>query len=148
MARALIAGFVAALWLAGPSVAAAAPPAQIKIHVIEASKKTKTFDKRLGDLKKGIVGFTGATLLDEITTTVQPGSAVSLEFVAGPQKKKETLRVKLLDAKPNAPITLEVTIKAFDFKAKTKHKKSGATVFVAHATGKDTALFLAGTPTR
>lgn len=147
MARALIAGLIAAVVLLGTTAAFAARPVQIKISVIEASKRSKTFDPRIGALEKGIVGFSGAKLLDEVSAKVEPGASVSIEFRAGERKRREMLRVTVRDAKAAGPIQLTVEIVAFKFEATTTHKKSGATVFVAHPTGDDTALFLAITPT-
>ena len=119
----------------------AAGPVSIRIQVIEASTKSKSFDKRLMPLKKAMRGYTGAKLIDALNTRVTKGSSVSLEIL----KRSQVLKVTLREVK-NGSVQLTVAIEKFNFKANTTHKKGEATVVVAHETGPDTALFFAVTP--
>ncbi len=126
--------------LVAPS-AQAAGPVSIRIQVIEATTKSKAFDKRLAPLKKAIRGYTGAKLIDALNTQISAGSSVSLEILKRSQVLKVTLQEVLKDS-----VKLTVEIEKFNFKATTTHKKGEATVVVAHETGPDTALFFAVTP--
>lgn len=136
------------LWLllvalvALPALAQAAPPVSIKIQVIEASTKSKTWDPKLRDLKKAIKGYSGAQVVDELSTKVDPGASVSLQIM----ERSRLLKVTLREVLPDGTVKLSVAIDAFKFSTNTTHKKGRATVIVAHETSETTAVFLAVTP--
>lgn len=119
-----------------------AKPVKIRIQVIEASKTSKAFDKRIAPLREAIAGYPGAKLVDELDTRAEPGATVTIEI----RSRKQTLRVKVLEVKPDGTVRLKVAIDAYKFEANTTHKKGNATFVVAHKTGPQTALFLAVTP--
>lgn len=129
---------ILALLFASPAYAA---PVKIQIKVIEASRTSKKFDKKLESLKDKLPGYTGARLVDELDAKADVGGAVTLEI----KERKQILKVKVLEFKKDV-VKLEVSIPQLKLSTKTTHKKNNATFIVAHKTGKDTALFLAITP--
>lgn len=122
-----------------------AKPVAIHILVIEGDKKGKEVDKRIdAALKSAMPGYTGAKVLDELTTSVEEGSSVSLEIL---RKSGESrlLKVTVRSVDPNGTVHLNVAIEALKFSADTTHEKSGRLV-VRHPLSEDKALFLAVTP--
>src|SRR5690349_18076881 len=70
-----------ALMISQPAQAPEAKRVAINIVVIEADKKSKNFDERLAPLRKAIPeNYTGAKILDDLKTSAEEGSSVSLEI--------------------------------------------------------------------
>lgn len=137
------------LILAGSSRALGGPAkVPVQIIVIEATSENDKFEERLVPLKKALVGgYTGASVLDELSADVEPGASVSLELKKkGSLAKPAMLKVTVRGVDPDGTVKLTVAIDAFEFSANTTHKKGNATVIVGRPTGPKTALFLAVTP--
>jgi hypothetical protein len=121
----------------------------INILVIEADKKSTTFDKQVEPLKGSLPGYTGGKVLDELKTSIEVGSSVSLE-IARQSGEKRLLKVTLRKVAPDGSIRLRVAIDAIKFDSDTTHPKkpdgSHGTIVVGKAISAEKALFLAVTP--
>jgi hypothetical protein len=122
-----------------------AKPVAIHILVIEGDKKGKELDKKIdAQLRSAMPGYGGAKVLDELTTSVEEGSSVSLEILRQSGVSR-LLKVTVRNVDPNGTVHLTVAIDALKFSADTTHEKSGRFV-VRHPLSEDKALFLAVTP--
>jgi hypothetical protein len=127
-----------------PSRGAKDPPAiTIHLQVIEAAKTSTTFDPRIAKLHSSIVGYSGATLLDDLELRVEPHKTVSIDIL----KHSQTLKLTVRKVDPQGGlIVTRLAIEAFKFGADVTHRRNGSTVVVGHRTAPGTALFLAVTP--
>jgi hypothetical protein len=121
----------------------------LDILVIEAKKSGKpnmpaklTKMKLDDDLKD--LGYRSAKLLDQLDATVEDDGAVTLEMATPYSKKKEEIRVKVLDRSEKV-IKLRVELPSLKFKADTSHTNGAALLLVPRRT-KASALILAIRP--
>ena len=138
-------GFVLGL---GVATAEAAPKVAVKIIVIEA-KKSGSLSKRLKALhlqeKLADYGYKGGRVLDELATSVEPKSSVTL-YMKDEAGKQRSLKVTVLEANKKADVVrLRIQAPELNFDGKTNHKKGG-TLLLAKKRNPTTAWFFAVTP--
>ena len=118
---------------------------KINIQIIEATTKSKAFDKRLEPYRKDLAPYTGAKVVDQIERQVELGSSISVDFKGAPSLK---VTLESFDEK-SATVKLKHEIKVGKKLStlKTTHKKSNATLFVRPPPqNPDTVTFFSVTP--
>lgn len=133
---------------ANPASDPASAKVRVQIVAIEAERGRVAMDKALKQSKVAAqleaMGYTAAKVADTLDADVSVKGRVVLHLFEKTPKER-ALTVALEEVTPSGTVRLAIDLDKPAVKLKTEHKKGG-TALVAQPTSKQTALFLAVTP--